>query len=77
MEGVAKASIGMKGVQWGWDTLKHPNGDVSCPPLNPNLGSNGTPKYHCINAYLYDEAMALRKKTTLQVRGLDTFFVNC
>ena len=32
MMGVAKASIGMKGVQWGLDTLKHPHGDVSCPP---------------------------------------------
>ena len=70
MEGAAKASIGMKGVQWGLDTLKHLNGDVSCPPLNPNLGSNGTPKFMCINACYYDEVMALRKKTSLQVRRL-------
>ena len=51
MMGVAKASIGMKGVQWWLDTLKHPQWDVSCPTMNANLGSTRAPKFMCIHAY--------------------------
>ena len=38
------------------------NGDVCCHPLNPNKGSNGTPKYFCFNSYSHGEVKAMREK---------------
>jgi len=70
MDGVAKASIGMKSVQWGWDTLKHPNGDVSCPALNPNLGStlctpeHAHPLFEALQAGLWLHAHVKTAKKT-------------
>ena len=70
MEGNAKGSIGSKVVQFGMDTLKHPCGDVSCPPLDPNLGSHGTPKFYCVNSNIVDEVKAMRERKMQVVKKL-------
>ena len=70
MEGNAKGSIGSKVVQFGMDTLKHPCGDVSCPPLDPNLDSNGTPKFYCVNSHVVDEVKAMRDRKMQVVKKL-------
>ena len=62
MEGYPQGSIASRDYQFGVDIIKMPNGDVSCPPLDPNMGSNGTSKFVCVNGNQHEAVLLLRKR---------------
>ena len=62
MQGFPQGSIASKDYQFGLDIIKMPNGDVSCPPLDPNMGSNGTCKFFCVNGNQHEAVLLLRKR---------------
>ena len=38
--------------------------------MNPNLGSNGTPKFYCVNSHIVDEVKAMRDRKMQVVKKL-------